>query len=207
MNQRQIFTEYWKILDDFEDHLNGGFSLERGEIPHFKMQLKVDLPADPHLCKACSLHEHNELRAPLPADERKKLLIVNRPLPAVLAGAGSHFTPDESLFLSKWLEAIDLELERDCAVVARIACPVRDPGHPGSDALTACLPYFERTLKSVEPLAVLQLGFEEESSLAGRTGNVPFFRTYHPSDVLINGELKRPVWESLKQLKGVLVGR
>ncbi|MBB6480802.1 uracil-DNA glycosylase family protein [Spirochaeta isovalerica] len=207
MNQRQIFTEYWKILDDFEDYMNGGFSVEKGEIPHFKLQLKVDLPKDPGECRACSLHEHNELRAPYPSGEKKKLLIVNRSLPRALAEEGRHFTADENLFLSKWLEAIDLELERDCAVIARVSCPVKDPAKPGSEALGACLPYFERTLKAVEPIAVLQLGLDEEGSLAGRTGDIPLFRTYHPSDVLINGKLKRPVWESLKQLKGALVGR
>jgi len=207
MDQMQIFTEYWKVLNDFEDYLNGGLSRERGEVPHFKMQLKVNLPEDPHQCRACSLHEHNKLRTPLPSGERRTLLIVNRPLPQALLEQGVQFTPEESLFLAKWLEAIGLELERDCALMARIACPAKDPRYPGSEALFACLPYFERTLKAVEPVAVLQLGLDEDFSLEGRTGNVPLFRTYHPSDVLVQGELKRPVWESLKRLKGALGGR
>lgn len=186
--------------------MKGGFAIKRENVPQFGMSLKQTLPADPRDCRSCSLCKNSQSRVPLPAGGKRKLLIVNRPLAPALVKEGIHFTPEEKAFLSKWMEAIGLDLDRDCVVTARVLCPVQDSSQLSEDSLNACLPYFDRVLSSVKPEVVLQLGVNESESLAGMTGGIPFFRTHHPADVLINGELKRPVWENLKRIKGVLIG-
>lgn len=204
MNQKQIFTEYWRILDDFEDFTKDGFSRNRQHIPEFKLKLKVSVPADPMDCKACELHHHNEFRAPLIGQGKKKMLIINRPIAKALIDEKKHFTGEEEVFLSKWLEAIGLDLQEDCALMSRIFCAPSNPLEPDHDALHSCFPYIERAIKEFEPQLILQLGNEQAGSLRGKTENLPFFQTYHPADVLIDASLKRPVWEVLKRIKDTL---
>ncbi|MBI9098492.1 MAG: hypothetical protein JEY91_08430 [Spirochaetaceae bacterium] len=205
MKQKQIFTEYWKVLNDFEDFMNDRFRREGRDIPHFKMNLKTIVPLDPAQCTACFLHEHNSLRSPVLGEGQKKLLIINRALPKILTEKGIHFTPEEGSSISKWLEAIGLDLQLDCKIIPLVFCPVKDPIHPDREAVDSCSSYIDRSLEETNPKAVLILGMEAEELISSNLKNFPLFISPHPSDVLIDPSLKRPVWEILKKLKGVVV--
>jgi DNA polymerase len=212
MNQKQIFTEYWKVLDDFEDYMNDRFRRERLNVPEFKVSLNNKTSLNPEECCACSLHEHNKLRSPVLGEGRKKLLIINRALPKVLADKEVHFTPEEEHSIIKWLEAIGLDLKRDCTIVPLLFCPVKNPLDPGVEAVKSCFPFVDQVIEKTEAKAILVLGVEGESFFREKVDqqwrykNTPLFISHHPSDVLINASLKRPVWEVLKSIKDVLIG-
>jgi uracil-DNA glycosylase len=205
MNQKQIFTEYWNVLNDFEDFMDDRFRRERNAAPHFKVSIKQALPSDPALCTACSLHEHNELRSPVSGEGERPLLIINRALPGILAERGDHFTIPEEDSVSKWLEAIGLNLKKDCVIAPLLFCPVKDPIHPAFESVQACFPFIERLIEKTNPKAILVLGPEGEEYFSKIT-SMPVFATHHPSDVLIDQSLKRPVWEVLKRIKGAVFG-
>lgn len=206
MNQKQIFTEYWKILDDVEDFMNDRFRRVRTEVPRFKICLRQPVPSDPNECRVCTDHEHNALRSPVPEQGERDVLIICRALPAVLAERGVYFSPEEESSLMKWLEAIGLDLRQNCKVVPLLFCPVKDPLHPDKKAVESCFTHIERILKETNPKTILLLGNEVGDLLAGKLQNIPVFTSPHPSDVLIDSSLKRPVWEVLKKIKGKLVG-
>jgi len=205
MNQKQIFTEYWNVLNDIEDYMDDKFRRERNTVPHFKVSIKKAPPESPAQCTACSLHEHNELRSPLQGEGERPLLIINRPLPHILAERGDHFTIPEEDAVSKWLEAIGMNLERDCLVAPLLFCPVKDPLHPSTESVESCFPFLEKLIDKTKPKAIMILG-PEMGAYFSNISNIPVFATFHPSDVLIDQSLKRPVWEVLKKIKGAVFG-
>lgn len=210
MNQKQIFTEYWKVLDSFEDYMNDRFRRERLNVPDFNVSLIRNSVLEPKDCCACSLHEQNKLRSPVTGEGHRKLLIINRALPEVLTERGEHFTPEEKNFIVKWLEAIGMNLEKDCKIIPLVFCSVNNPLNPGNEAVTSCFPFVERQIDETKAGAILVLGKEGESFFRSKVDkhwcykNIPVFISHHPSDVLIDNSLKRPVWEVLKNLKDVL---
>jgi len=212
MNQKQIFTEYWKVLNDFEDFSKDKFRIERLEVPEFKIEMKKVIPSSPLQCKACDLHKHGPLRSPLIGDGQRRILIINRALPASLIEKKEHFTPEEENSVSKWLEAIGLDLNNDCTILPFVFCAVKNPQAPDEDALQNCFAFIDRQIDETNPEVILILGREGARFFEDRTGSVteykkkPVFVSYHPSDVLIDLSLKRPVWEVLKNIKDVIVG-
>jgi uracil-DNA glycosylase family 4 len=211
MNQKQIFTEYWSVLDDFEDYMNDRFRIERSDIPEFKLKTNHNVPSSPSLCSVCAHHDLSGHRSPV-FGTGNKVLIINRALPKILSQQNKHFTPEEADSITKWLEAISLDLENDCKIIPMVFCPVKDPSKPGREALANCFPFINRIISETEPRAILILGKEGALMFGDKLGkgalykNIPVFVSFHPSDVLINHSLKRPVWEVLKSLKDVVVG-
>lgn len=180
------------------------FRRDRGSAPNFKVKIKKPLPSDPVLCTACSLHEHSKLRATVQGEGERPLLIINRALPEILIERGDHFTLPEEDAVSKWLEAIGLNLKQDCILTSLVFCPVKNPLNPGAESIESCFPFIERLIKNTNPKAILVLGPEGERYFSNI--QIPVFATYHPSDVLVKNSLKRPVWEVLKHLKGAVFG-
>ena len=185
--------------------MNDRFRRERLNVPEFKVKMKKALPLNPEDCCACSLHEHNTLRAPVKGEGERPLLIINRALPKILAERGDHFTIPEEESLKKWLEAISLDYENDCVIAPLIFCPVKDPLNPGAESVSSCFPFLERLIDQTKSKAILVLG-KEGADISSKIKNIPLFSCHHPSDVLIDPSLKRPVWEVLKRIKEVLVG-
>ncbi len=211
MNQKQIYTEYWKILDDFEDYMNDRFRRERLNTPEFDIKRKNSVSFDSRQCCACNLH-HESIRSPISGEGKKKLLIINRALPVSLAEKQTQFSMEEDGFISKWLEAIGLNIERDCKVVPVVLCPVLNREDVSIEHIKSCTPFFDRIIEETDPKAILVLGkeregyFREKLEKGTSPGKRPFYICHHPSDVLVDLSLKRPVWEVLKQIKDVLVG-
>ncbi len=93
----------------------------------------------------------------------------------------------------------------------------KDPEH---EEVNRCLPWLEAELTVLQPLAILALGETAFRFLTGQThsldrihgsfltrSGIPLMPTYHPRDILRDGELKRPAWEDLKALRAFLVER
>lgn len=193
--------------------MNDRFRRERLNIPDFKVNLKKKTALTPHECCACSLHENTSLRSPVTGTGEKKLLIVNRALPLSMAEKEEHFTEEERDSISKWLEAIGLNLEQDCKIIPMVFCPVKDPLNPGNEAVQSCFPFIDRQIDETKASAILIIGKEGEAFFRSKVDrrwrykNTPVFISHHPSDVLNDISLKRPVWEVLKSIKDVFIAR
>ena len=204
MNQKQIFTEYWKVLDDYEDYMNDRFRRERLNIPDFKENTTKSQALTPEQCCACSLSEDNSLRSSVSGEGYKKVIIINRALSLSAIEKREQFTPQELDFVSKWLEAIGLDYHRDCKILPLVFCPVKNPLHVSRESINSCSPFIDRIIDETNAKAILILG--KEGNDLFRNKNIPVFVSHHPSDVLIDLSLKRPVWEVLKNMKDILIG-
>jgi DNA polymerase len=117
-------------------------------------------------------------------------------------------------FLDKWLAAVGLDRTSNAFIANVVKCRPPANRDPLPEETRACLPYLEAQLGLVKPKAILVLGSVAArvllrttrgvSALRGQWfehGGIPLICTYHPSAVLRDEDLKRPVWDDLKKLK------
>ena len=132
---------------------------------------------------------------------------------------GQPFVGPAGVYLDKWLEAIGLSRAKNVYIANIVKCRPPRNRDPLPEETAACMPYLLRQLRIVRPRMVLALGRvaaqnllgtqEGIGSLRGRPGTwqgLPFLATYHPSAVLRDPGLRRPVWDDMKLLKSLLDG-
>ena len=126
---------------------------------------------------------------------------------------GEPFIGAAGDLLTKIIEAI--KLRRDDVYLSNLVkCCTADGRNPTEEEILACRPILDRQINAVKPLVICALGDiaaralldtgEPLFSLRGRFHDykgVPLMPTYHPSYILNNPEVKREVWEDMKQIK------
>jgi DNA polymerase len=130
---------------------------------------------------------------------------------------GRPFVGAAGRYLDKWLSAIDAGRESNAYIANIVKC--RPPGNrdPLPEEQAACRPFLERQISLLQPKAILTVGrvasqalLDTGAPLGKLRGEVHVFRdipvvpTYHPSAVLRNQSLRKPVWEDLKRLVSIL---
>ncbi len=129
---------------------------------------------------------------------------------------GRPFVGRAGQYLETWLAPIGLERGK-CFVANCVKCRPPQNREPRPEEIAACAPFLERQIEALRPRTILCLGriaaqriLGSSASLSGLRGKVhskqgiPVVVTYHPSAVLRDQNLKRPVWEDLKLLKTLL---
>jgi uracil-DNA glycosylase family 4 len=131
--------------------------------------------------------------------------------------SGRPFVGPAGQLLDRMLKAIDLDRGTNCFIANVVKC--RPPGNrdPALEESAACLPYLRAQIAALRPKAILAVGRVAAEALTGLAAGVgelrrrslsyegiPLAVTYHPSAVLRNSSLRRPVWEDLKRLKAGL---
>jgi DNA polymerase len=140
--------------------------------------------------------------------------------------AGRPFVGKAGQLLDRILSGIGLSRDKNCFIANVVKC--RPPGNrdPLPAEIAACLPFLERQIDLLKPLAILAVGrvpantllnddrgigklrgcFTEYRSRKAGGPAIPLLATYHPSALLRDEALKRPVWEDVKLLMGKLEG-
>ncbi len=130
---------------------------------------------------------------------------------------GRPFVGAAGQYLDSWLKAIELPRQQ-CFIANCVKCRPPQNREPHPDEIGACLPYLERQIALLRPRLICCLGRIAAQTLLGTTaslgqlrgrvhqrGGIPVVVTYHPSAVLRDkATLRKPVWEDLKLLKGLL---
>jgi DNA polymerase len=118
------------------------------------------------------------------------------PEPLVMVIGDVSDLGEEALLLDKMLGAIGLSRESNCFITNVIEYEGR---------LQSMKPRFILCLGESASQALLHSGIEK---LRGRLMDfktkdmtIPLIATYHPGDLLRNGNLKRPCWDDLKLLR------
>jgi DNA polymerase len=165
-------------------------------------------------CEACGLCATRTKAVPGTGSIHPVAMIIGEAPGADEDRIGLPFVGAAGQFLDKWLEAIGLSRYSNIYITNTLKCRPpqnRDP-EPGESA--ACAAYLKAQVAILKPKAILALGRHASAWLMGeevtiaaihgkafRFGDIPWMPTYHPSAVLRNAELKRPVWEDLKGFK------
>lgn len=129
---------------------------------------------------------------------------------------GEPFIGAAGDLLTKIIEAI--KLRRDDVYLSNlIKCCTPDGRNPTSEETSACKTILDRQILAIKPLVICTLGDiaaqalldtgEPLSALRGRFHDykgLPLMPTYHPSYILKNPNVKRDVWDDMKQIKKML---
>ncbi len=129
---------------------------------------------------------------------------------------GRPFVGAAGQYLDKWLAGINLDRAR-CYIANCVKCRPPQNREPHPDEITACLPYLERQIAAVKPRLICCLGRIAAQTLLGTTSSlgalrgkvhqrngIPVIVTYHPSAVLRDQSLRKPVWDDLKVVQKML---
>jgi uracil-DNA glycosylase len=130
---------------------------------------------------------------------------------------GLPFVGRAGIYLDKMLQAVDLDRGRNCYIGNVVKCRPPNNRDPQPDEISACRPYLERQIELLHPRVILAVGRISSKSLLGVEESmgklhgrefayrgIPLVPTYHPAAVLRDQGLRRPVWEDLKVVRGLV---
>lgn len=130
--------------------------------------------------------------------------------------SGEPFVGRSGKLLTSILESIQLSRE-DVFIANILKCRPPNNRRPSSSEVDTCEVYLHKQIELINPKYILALGLtaadtllKEKNVMKDIRGKVLNYRgkklmiTYHPSALLRNPNLKRPVWEDMKKLKSLL---
>ena len=172
--------------------------------------------AEAEACIRCALSMNRRRSVPGEGAMDPPVLLVGEGPGEEEDATGRPFVGRSGQYLDTWLKPIGLSRER-CFIANCVKCRPPQNREPHPDELKACLPFLERQIEALRPKTILCLGriaaqtlLVTDMSLAGlrsrvhRRKGITLIVTYHPSAVLRDPSLRRPVWEDLKLLKTLL---
>ncbi len=187
-----------------------------GGTPDERRRLLEALAGEVGTCRKCGLASGRNRAVPGTGVLDPLVMVIGEGPGADEDRSGLPFVGAAGQFLDKWLQAVGLSRKENAYIANIVKC--RPPGNrdPEPEEMTACLPYLDRQVALVRPKAILAVGRVAAKALLGSAQGIgalrgkrfdfrgiPLVATYHPSAVLRDMNLKRPVWEDLKLLKDV----
>lgn len=129
---------------------------------------------------------------------------------------GEPFVGRAGQLLTKMIEAMGLT-RADIFIANIIKC--RPPGNrpPEPTEIAQCMPFLKKQIEAVKPKVIVCLGkFASQTLLQTEIpitklrgefqnyGDIQIMPTYHPAFLLRNPAMKKPVWDDLQKVMGVL---
>jgi uracil-DNA glycosylase family 4 len=162
------------------------------------------LNRDIRACKACSRSSHCTQPLLGLGSGIAKVLFLSFAPDQQSDSAGLSFEGEASGYLEKWLHAIELEKGRDAYLDYLLHC--HSSGTEEIDhQVQSCMPFLLRRIQLSQVKAVVALGRQTDKQIQPYQKQLPrVFSTRTPEEVLAQPELRREVWEVLKDLKSYL---
>ncbi len=185
MSQKQLYTEFWKVLSLAEDYVrfgkrSGEYSPPQWQDPKHQtappagpdIQSKSESPVAPrpntdhplvHLdtreaCSRCPVARMGKTAVPAIGAAKPKLLVLCGP-PSVRAEENHvPLAAEEMDYFLKWMAAIDLDMEKDVLLMNFPRC--RMPGNrpPFPEEMSRCAGSIEASVSDLAPAGILTLG-------------------------------------------------
>jgi DNA polymerase len=218
------------FLDLTEDYLRDGYKQPRGEyhfsdtggttggtgLPPEQDSLEA-IALEIRGCTCCPLHTTRTLAVPGEGVSQPLALVVGEGPGAEEDASGRPFVGRAGQLLDRMLAAVGLSRERNCFIINVVKCRPPNNRDPLPEEIAPCANYLSRQLRLLKPLVILSVGRISTQTLLNTTEGIgklrgqfteyrgfPLLPTYHPSALLRDESLKRPVWEDLKILRGRL---
>jgi uracil-DNA glycosylase len=171
---------------------------------------------DIHDCMRCELGATRNKFVFGTGDPNADLLIIGEAPGRDEDLQGEPFVGRSGKLLTTILESI--HLSRDDVFIANILkCRPPNNRRPSTSEVDTCEVYLHKQIELINPKYILALGLtaadtllKEKCVMKDIRGEILDYRgkklmiTYHPSALLRNPNLKRPVWEDMKKLKSLL---
>ena len=176
------------------------------------------IAAEVAVCKKCVLCEKRTNVVPGMGVKNPLVMIIGEGPGFEEDKQGLPFVGPAGQLLDKMLGAINLSRESNCFIANVVKCRPPQNRDPNPEEGKACRGFLDRQISILKPKMILLLGriatyhildtaqgistihgqfFEYKTDFA----TIPVMPIYHPSAVLRNEALKRPVWEDLKVFK------
>ncbi|MBQ6904587.1 MAG: uracil-DNA glycosylase [Spirochaetia bacterium] len=214
-------SELWKLINNTEDYIKYGSISDRKLTD---MVLKKEEPdtleaiaAQIAGCRKCRLCEKRRNVVPGMGVLNPDVLVVGEGPGGDEDMQGQPFVGRAGQYLDKWLDAIGLSRHTNCYIGNVVKCRPPMNRDPQPDEIDSCLPYLERQIAILKPKFILTVGRISSAVLAGQEAGIgrlrgrtysykgiPLIPTYHPSAVLRDPTLRKPVWDDLRRLKAEL---
>lgn len=167
-------------------------------------------------CSRCKLHKQRKNLVFGVGNEQADLMFVGEGPGADEDEQGIPFVGRAGQLLTKMIEAMGYA--RDDVYIANVV-KCRPPGNrnPEEDEVASCQPFLNKQIEIVQPKVIVALGkFAAQtvcdtqvpiSRMRGKfreMNGIQIMPTFHPSYLLRNPEMKRPVWEDLKKVMAYL---
>lgn len=166
-------------------------------------------------CRACGLCGQRTNTVPGEGSPTPAVVFVGEGPGADEDASGKPFVGAAGQLLDKMITAMGLA--RDEVFICNVV-KCRPPGNraPEPDEIAACLPFLTAQLDALKPKVICLLGATPLKALLGLSGitrlhgqrqvwrGVPVIPTFHPAYLLRNAEAKKPAWDDLKLVLGVL---
>jgi DNA polymerase len=126
---------------------------------------------------------------------------------------GKPFVGRAGQLLTRMLEAVSFDRERDCYIANVVKCRPERNRNPEPDEVAACHPFLAAQVDALRPAVIIALGNFAAQTLLGTREGITKLRgrsfpygtgvlvpTFHPAFLLRNPgqEFKRMAWEDLK---------
>ena len=164
-------------------------------------------------CPRCKLSQGRTTIVFGSGNPRAELVCIGEAPGADEDAQGKPFVGRAGQLLTKMLQSVGLDRDRDCYICNIIKC--RPPGNrsPEPEEITACEPFLRAQLATIQPKVILALGSfaaqtllrtkEPIGKLRGRIfpyHSMLLIPTFHPAFLLRNPgqEYRRQAWEDLK---------
>lgn len=165
-------------------------------------------------CRRCGLCNSRNKAIPGTGSLHPQVMVIGEVPGSDEDKLGLPFVGAAGQFLDKWLEAIGLSRYTNVFMTSLVRCKTPDNREPTLAERTSCAPYLDLQIELLNPVAILTVGSgvaswlsREPVEMAKVRGQffeylgIPWMPIHHPSAVLRDPELKRPVWEDLKNFK------
>ena len=176
------------------------------------------IAAEVGVCRNCVLCEKRTNTVPGMGVQNPLVMIIGEGPGFEEDKQGLPFVGPAGQLLDKMLTAINLSRETNCFIANVVKCRPPQNRDPNPEEAKACRGFLERQINILKPKMILLLGriatyhildtAQGISTIHGQFftyktsfGEIPVMPIYHPSAVLRNEALKRPVWEDLKIFK------
>jgi len=126
---------------------------------------------------------------------------------------GIPFVGRSGQLLNKILQACGFTREKDVFITNIVKCRPPKNRDPTPQERQTCLPYLYAQIEYMQPKIIVLLGATALKGLVDSNARITKMRgqwldwqghlvmpTYHPSALLRNPQLKRPVWDDFKQI-------
>ena len=214
-------SELWKLINNTEDYIQYGCISGR-KLPD--MMIKQEEPdslekiaSEIAKCKKCRLCEKRRNVVPGMGVLNPDVMVIGEGPGGDEDVQGLPFVGRAGQYLDKWLVAIGLDRSTNCYIGNVVKCRPPMNRDPQPDEIAACMPYLVRQIAILKPKFILTVGRISSAVLSGQEAGIgrlrgrtysfkgiPLIPTYHPSAVLRDQDLRKPVWDDLKRLKAEL---
>jgi DNA polymerase len=164
-------------------------------------------------CTRCKLSKSRSTVVFGSGNPRGQLLVVGEGPGEEEDKQGKPFVGRAGQLLTKMLESVGFDRERDCYIANVVKCRPERNRNPEPDEVAACNPFLMAQLDTIQPAVILAMGNFAAQTLLGTKDGITKLRgrtypyrasvlvpTFHPAFLLRNPgpEYRRMAWDDLK---------